>query len=88
MANQVVQLGMPGVPQATIPVQIPISTTGGQTVLQTIPFPVQILPNVMQANGQTIQVLPQLTQVIILFFVKHIKALYIICSSIVVLPLV
>ena len=65
MANQVVQLGMPGVPQATIPVQIPISTTGGQTVLQTIPFPVQILPNVIQANGQTIQVLPQLSQVII-----------------------
>lgn len=54
-----------GVPQATIPVQIPISTAGGQTVLQTIPFPVQIpvIPNVVQANGQTLQVMPQLAQV-------------------------
>lgn len=54
-----------GVPQATIPVQIPISTAGGQTVLQTIPFPVQIpvIPNVVQANGQTLQVVPQLAQV-------------------------
>ncbi|XP_050734926.1 transcription factor Sp9-like isoform X5 [Eriocheir sinensis] len=61
MATQVMQSG---VPQATIPVQIPISTAGGQTVLQTIPFPVQIpvIPNVMQANGQTLQVMPQLAQ--------------------------
>lgn len=62
MATQVMQSG---VPQATIPVQIPISTAGGQTVLQTIPFPVQIpvIPNVVQANGQTLQVMPQLAQV-------------------------
>ncbi|KAK8395253.1 hypothetical protein O3P69_006161 [Scylla paramamosain] len=61
MATQVMQSG---VPQATIPVQIPISTAGGQTVLQTIPFPVQIpvIPNVVQANGQTLQVVPQLAQ--------------------------
>lgn len=65
MATQVMQSGVTGVPQATIPVQIPISTAGGQTVLQTIPFPVQIpvIPNVVQANGQTLQVMPQLTQV-------------------------
>ncbi|XP_053645820.1 transcription factor Sp9 isoform X4 [Cherax quadricarinatus] len=65
MATQVMQSGVAGVPQATIPVQIPISTAGGQTVLQTIPFPVQIpvLPNVVQANGQTLQVMPQLAQV-------------------------
>ncbi|RXG62223.1 hypothetical protein Avbf_05082, partial [Armadillidium vulgare] len=56
---QVVQLGMH---QASIPVQIPISTAGGQTIFQTIPFPVQIMPNVVQANGQTLQVIPQLTQ--------------------------
>ena len=62
MATQVMQSG---VPQATIPVQIPISTAGGQTVLQTIPFPVQIpcIPNMVQANGQTLQVVPQLAQV-------------------------
>ncbi|XP_042216349.1 transcription factor Sp9-like isoform X3 [Homarus americanus] len=64
MATQVMQSGVAGVPQATIPIQIPISTAGGQTVFQTIPFPVQIpvLPNVVQANGQTLQVMPQLTQ--------------------------
>lgn len=64
MATQVMQSGVAGIPQATIPVQIPISTAGGQTVLQTIPFPVQIpvLPNVVQANGQTLQVMPQLAQ--------------------------
>lgn len=65
MATQVMQSGVAGVPQATIPVQIPISTAGGQTILQTIPFPLQIpvLPNVVQANGQTIQVIPQIAQV-------------------------
>ncbi|XP_045613564.1 transcription factor Sp4 isoform X2 [Procambarus clarkii] len=65
MATQVMQSGVAGMPQATIPVQIPISTAGGQTVLQTIPFPVQIpvLPNMVQANGQTLQVMPQLAQV-------------------------
>ncbi|KAK7083474.1 Subtilisin-like protease 3 [Halocaridina rubra] len=64
MATQLMQSGVAGVPQATIPVQIPISTAGGQTIMQTIPFPVQIpvLPNVVQANGQTIQVVPQLAQ--------------------------
>ncbi|XP_047500506.1 transcription factor Sp4-like isoform X4 [Penaeus chinensis] len=64
MATQVMQSGVAGVPQATIPVQIPISTAGGQTILQTIPFPLQIpvLPNVVQANGQTIQVIPQIAQ--------------------------
>ncbi|KAK3890752.1 hypothetical protein Pcinc_005324 [Petrolisthes cinctipes] len=64
MATQVMQSGVTGVPQATIPVQIPISTAGGQTVLQTIPFPVQIpvIPNVVQANGQTLQVMPQFAQ--------------------------
>ncbi|XP_064104591.1 transcription factor Sp4-like isoform X4 [Macrobrachium nipponense] len=65
VATQVMQSGVAGVPQATIPVQIPISTAGGQTIMQTIPFPVQIpvIPNVVQANGQTIQVVPQLAQV-------------------------
>lgn len=60
---QVVQLGMAGMQQAAIPVQIPISTTGGGTIFQTIPFPVQIMPNVVHANGQTLQVIPQLAQV-------------------------
>ncbi|KAB7500447.1 hypothetical protein Anas_13678, partial [Armadillidium nasatum] len=58
-ASQVVQLGMQ---QAAIPIQIPISTAGGGTIFQTIPFPVQIMNNVVQANGQTLQVIPQLTQ--------------------------
>ncbi|XP_076041301.1 uncharacterized protein LOC143025470 isoform X2 [Oratosquilla oratoria] len=62
VAAQVVQLGVAGMPQATIPVQIPISSASGQTIFQTIPFPVQIMQNVV-SNGQTLQVIPQIAQV-------------------------
>ncbi|PSN50874.1 hypothetical protein C0J52_12743 [Blattella germanica] len=52
--------------QQTIPVQVPISTANGQTLYQTIHFPVQAfataIPNIMQATGNQIQMIPQLGQ--------------------------
>lgn len=53
--------------QQTIPVQIPISTATGQTIYQTVHFPVQAfttsLPNVIQTSslGQ-VQMMPQIPQ--------------------------
>ncbi|CAG9859612.1 unnamed protein product [Phyllotreta striolata] len=49
---QMVQFPM----QQTIPIQVPISTGNGQTVYQTIHFPVQLataaMPNIIQASAQ------------------------------------
>lgn len=46
-SGQVLQL------QQSIPIQVPISTSNGQTVYQTVHFPVQAftsVPNVVQTN--------------------------------------
>jgi hypothetical protein len=60
---QVVQFPM----QQTIPVQVPISTANGQTLYQTIHFPVQAfataIPNIIQASSSQMQMIPQLSQV-------------------------
>ncbi|XP_065205500.1 transcription factor Sp4-like [Planococcus citri] len=54
--------------QQTIPIQIPISTSTGQTIYQTVHFPCQAittsLPNIMQTSslGQ-VQMLPQIPQI-------------------------
>lgn len=62
--QQVLQLPMQQ--QATISVQVPVSTANGQTVYQTLQLPVQMisnaLPGLMQ-SGTQMQVLSQLTQV-------------------------
>lgn len=59
---QVVQFPM----QQTIPVQVPISTANGQTLYQTIHFPVQAfataIPNIIQASSGQMQMIPQLGQ--------------------------
>jgi transcription factor Sp len=53
--------------QQTIPVQVPISTANGQTLYQTIHFPFQAfataIPNIIQASGGQVQMIPQLSQV-------------------------
>lgn len=65
--QQVLQLPMQQSP--TISVQVPVSTANGQTVYQTLQLPVQMisnaLPNLMQSGSQ-MQVLQQMTQVILL----------------------
>lgn len=47
--------------QQTIPIQVPISTGNGQTVYQTIHFPVQLattaVPNIIQAQPQYANIL-------------------------------
>ncbi|XP_017784301.1 PREDICTED: transcription factor Sp4-like isoform X1 [Nicrophorus vespilloides] len=59
---QVVQFPM----QQTIPVQVPISSANGQTIYQTIHFPVQLttaattVPNIIQAQ----QLMPQLANIL------------------------
>lgn len=63
MGPQVVQFPM----QQTIPVQVPITTSNGQTVYQTVHFPVQAfataaVPNIIQ-QGNQMQIIPQLAQV-------------------------
>lgn len=52
--------------QQTIPVQVPITTANGQTILQTIHLPIQAIQAVAAGNVQqvTAQVVPQLSQVI------------------------
>lgn len=58
---QVVQFPM----QQTIPIQVPISSGNGQTIYQTIHFPVQLaataVPNIIQAQPQLI---PQVANII------------------------
>ncbi|CAH0557562.1 unnamed protein product [Brassicogethes aeneus] len=58
---QVVQFPM----QQTIPIQVPISTANGQTIYQTIHFPVQLaataMPNIIQAQPQ---LMPQMASII------------------------
>lgn len=54
--------------QQTIPVQVPITSSNGQTVYQTVHFPVQAfataaVPNIIQAQGNQMQIIPQLAQV-------------------------
>lgn len=57
--------------QQTIPVQVPVSTASGQTVYQTIHFPVQALAsafptqNILTPQGQALQVIQQLAQVLL-----------------------
>ncbi|KAK4879228.1 hypothetical protein RN001_007374 [Aquatica leii] len=55
---QVVQFPM----QQTIPVQVPISSANGQTVYQTIHFPVQLasVPNIIQTQ----QIVPQMASIL------------------------
>ncbi|XP_065352682.1 transcription factor Sp4-like isoform X2 [Cloeon dipterum] len=54
--------------QQSIPVQVPVSTANGQTVYQTIHFPVQALTttipagNILSSQGQTLQMIQQLSQ--------------------------
>lgn len=45
--------------QQTVPVQVPVTASNGQTVLQTIHFPIQA--NVF--NMPATQMIPQITQV-------------------------
>lgn len=59
--QQVVQFPM----QQTIPIQVPISSQNGQTIYQTIHFPVQLttasaLPNIIQAQ----QIAPQFANIL------------------------
>ncbi|KAL3283535.1 hypothetical protein HHI36_006674 [Cryptolaemus montrouzieri] len=59
--QQVVQFPM----QQTIPIQVPISSQNGQTIYQTIHFPVQLttaatVPNIIQAQ----QIVPQVANII------------------------
>ncbi|XP_032668031.1 transcription factor Sp4-like isoform X2 [Odontomachus brunneus] len=47
--------------QQTVPVQVPVTASNGQTVFQTVHFPVQALSNVF--NMPTTQMIPQITQI-------------------------
>lgn len=47
--------------QQTVPVQVPVTASNGQTVYQTVHFPVQALSSVF--NVPTTQMIPQITQV-------------------------
>lgn len=53
--------------QASIPVQVPISTSNGQTIYQTVHFPIQAFaqpqPQPQMVPSQ-MQIIPQLAQVI------------------------
>ncbi|KAF4518042.1 hypothetical protein B566_EDAN009275 [Ephemera danica] len=61
-------LHFPATVQQTIPVQVPVSTATGQTVYQTVHFPVQALTgafpaqNILTSQGQALQVIQQLAQ--------------------------
>lgn len=61
--QQVVQF--PAALQQTIPVQVPISTSTGQTVYQTIHFPLQAfttsIPNIIQTSGGQVHMIPQIS---------------------------
>lgn len=47
--------------QQTVPVQVPVTVSNGQTVYQTVHFPVQALSSVFNMPAQ--QMIPQITQV-------------------------
>lgn len=47
--------------QQTVPVQVPVTTNNGQTIYQTVHFPIQALSNVF--NMPTTQMIPQIAQV-------------------------
>ena len=57
---QVVQFPM----QQTIPVQVPISSQNGQTIYQTIHFPIQLATTTMPNIIQTQQILPQMANIL------------------------
>ncbi|KAG8036916.1 hypothetical protein G9C98_004238 [Cotesia typhae] len=46
--------------QQTVPVQIPVTTNNGQTIYQTVHFPIQALSNVFNMGPQ---MMPQITQI-------------------------
>lgn len=48
--------------QQTVPVQVPVTASNGQTVYQTVHFPVQALSSVFNMPT-TAQMIPQITQV-------------------------
>ncbi|XP_053597370.1 transcription factor Sp4 isoform X3 [Microplitis demolitor] len=54
--------------QQTVPVQIPVTTNNGQTIYQTVHFPIQALSNVFnmgpQMMPQITQQIPQMAQII------------------------
>lgn len=52
--------------QQTVPVQVPVTTNNGQTIYQTVHFPIQALSNVFNMGAQMI---PQITQVNFLKFI-------------------
>lgn len=47
--------------QQTVPVQVPVTASNGQTIYQTVHFPVQALSSVF--NVPATQMIPQITQV-------------------------
>lgn len=47
--------------QQTVPVQVPVNAGNGQTVYQTVHFPIQALSSVF--NMGNTQMIPQITQV-------------------------
>lgn len=47
--------------QQTVPVQVPVTANNGQTIYQTVHFPIQALSNVF--NMAPTQMIPQITQV-------------------------
>lgn len=54
--------------QQTVPVQVPISSANGQTIYQTVHFPLHAfasngLPGLFQTASQPVQMLPGLTSV-------------------------
>lgn len=65
--------------QQTIPVQVPVSTSNGTTVLQTIHLPIQAIQAVAAGNVQqvTAQVVPQLGHVSL----HNFKNLHRICNN-------
>lgn len=46
--------------QQTVPVQVPVTANNGQTIYQTVHFPIQALSNVFNMGAQMI---PQIAQV-------------------------
>lgn len=67
MGPGLVQVAAGGlIQQASVPIQVPISTANGQTVYQTVHFPIQTFTQ-SQPHPQLVppqmQIIPQLTQV-------------------------
>lgn len=60
-----VQFPMQQLQLQTVPVQVPVTANNGQTVYQTVHFPLQALSNVF--NMPTTQMIPQIAQVSLIF---------------------